>query len=964
MSVFLAPGVRIEKVQSGTPQIEGVSTSTGAFVGFTEWGPTDEAIFVSGFQDFLKKFGSWTKNSFTAQAVNGFFQNGGKKAYIVRVLPSDAVAADAKILSDHTLDVATTGDGTTSVAATDITTGLVVNDGDTPIQPDTVLMYWRSEGTPVAAEIAVDRALANLTTVAGVLNYEGRVKPASLVDQHEKLLRIVPDATLTINWATGGGTTLIAVPNPASGTSISTVTNAQGSTVVFDFLTGIFSLKIHFSETPDAGDVTVDYTPTAGDPGTTATTQIGAGDDGAVAIEYVTPGTAGNLIQVEVIDASTFVSPDNENVPLSSVFAVGVLTVTLGTDAGGNLDPTLNTSTLVTAAVDALPEFNATASGTGADPLTTSESIKELEGGRDSLSYWFIIDNGIGALTNSGSLPLASNGLISYTDGSFSFTTTAPATPYDGAPILSTYVIAAWDMDPVSKGIWAQDLRISISGNFDNFDASTASYSAFNVLVERYSAASLGYDTLETYEALVFDDPLSDAYAPDALNALSDYFSITIPGGDEAPGSLGGIYHERVLAGGDRSDAGRTLTDATSGILDPAVAKRSFVLTYEDSAGVVKTITDDGSGNLIGDVDVAGTNTITYSTGAYSVTLESTVKAGTLVNAVWYTDPIDSVTQETFGDTVKGYTEGTDGTFTSSTYSRLQFTDTALQADNQGLYALNLVRAILLVTIPDFVGDDVVTRELLDYVDSRANQASGADRFAILNIPKGMTPQEALDWVVYTLQRYTEYAAIYAPWVKVPDPLSAGRDLTVPGVGHIAGIYARTAATRNVSKAPAGQVDGQLRAISGLEAVYTPTEMELIHPGKIMPLISDPDVGTAVWGARTLSQESEWRYIQAVLLFMFVGRSIYNNTQWVVFENNGPELWTRVKAQLNGFLGELYNQGYFRGSTASEAFFVKCDAENNPPEVVEAGQLIVDVYMAPTKPAEFVRFRLAQKILD
>jgi uncharacterized protein len=228
-------------------------------------------------------------------------------------------------------------------------------------------------------------------------------------------------------------------------------------------------------------------------------------------------------------------------------------------------------------------------------------------------------------------------------------------------------------------------------------------------------------------------------------------------------------------------------------------------------------------------------------------------------------------------------------------------------------------------------------------------------------VPKGSSAQEAVDWFRFDLARQSKWAALYWPWVKVADPLANNRPLVMPPLGHVAGVYARTDNTRNVGKSPGGTVDGALRFLLGLEANTVQGERDLVYPNKINPLISSPQTGMAVWGVRTISPTSEWRYINARRLFMFLEKSVFDATHWIVFENNGPGLWTRIKAQLEGFLKSLYNENYFAGNSPAQAFFVIVDETNNPPESIDLGQVIIDIGVAPNKPAEFVRFRFQQK---
>jgi phage tail sheath protein FI len=188
------------------------------------------------------------------------------------------------------------------------------------------------------------------------------------------------------------------------------------------------------------------------------------------------------------------------------------------------------------------------------------------------------------------------------------------------------------------------------------------------------------------------------------------------------------------------------------------------------------------------------------------------------------------------------------------------------------------------------------------------------------------------------------------------DPLSKS-PILIPPSGHVAGIWARTDATRGVHKAPANEV---VLGANGLGFQVTGPEQGAMNQSGINCIRSFPGRGIRVWGARTLSSDPEWRYLNVRRLFNFVSESIMEGTQWAVFEPNDQRLWTQLRISAANFLTRVWRDGALFGSTPAEAFYVKCDAETNPPDVVEAGQVVVEVGIAPVKPAEFVIFRISQ----
>jgi uncharacterized protein len=203
--------------------------------------------------------------------------------------------------------------------------------------------------------------------------------------------------------------------------------------------------------------------------------------------------------------------------------------------------------------------------------------------------------------------------------------------------------------------------------------------------------------------------------------------------------------------------------------------------------------------------------------------------------------------------------------------------------------------------------------------------------------------------------RDSQYAAYYFPWIQVYDPEKG--NIFVPPSGHMAGIYARSDNERGVHKAPANEI---VRGALGLRYNITRPEQDFLNPRGINCIRNMGDRGIRVWGARTISSDPSWRYINVRRLFLMIEQSIEIGTQWVVFEPNDQNLWKRVSRDLTAFLLRIYNSGALMGKTAEEAFYVKCDAETNPPEVVDAGQMVCEIGIAPVKPAEFVIFRIGQ----
>jgi phage tail sheath protein FI len=231
-----------------------------------------------------------------------------------------------------------------------------------------------------------------------------------------------------------------------------------------------------------------------------------------------------------------------------------------------------------------------------------------------------------------------------------------------------------------------------------------------------------------------------------------------------------------------------------------------------------------------------------------------------------------------------------------------------------------------------------------------------ADRVAILDTPPGMNPQRLKGWRMDDAGYDSKHATLYWPWLSVMDPLS-GKAIQIPPCGHVAGVWARNDDTRGVHKAPANEV---LRGVIELQSGLTRGEHDQLNPVGVNCIRAFPGQGIRIWGARTLSSDPEWRYLNVRRLFNYVEKSILNGTNWVVFEPNDQFLWSAVKRTITMFLRRVWRSGALFGSTPEQAFYVKCDAENNPEENRDVGILTVDIGIAPVKPAEFVVFRLSQ----
>jgi hypothetical protein len=226
-------------------------------------------------------------------------------------------------------------------------------------------------------------------------------------------------------------------------------------------------------------------------------------------------------------------------------------------------------------------------------------------------------------------------------------------------------------------------------------------------------------------------------------------------------------------------------------------------------------------------------------------------------------------------------------------------------------------------------------------------------RFAVLDMPRDMTKTD--DLINYRNMIDSTYAAMYHPWIQVFDR-AANKEGYIPPSGAVCGVYARTDINRGVHKAPANETV----FCTGLKTNYTTGEQDILNPEGINLIRQLPGQGIKVWGARTASSNSSFKYVNVRRLFIFVEESIKANTNWVVFEPNDAALWSRVQVTISSFLENLWRNGMLAGSSPSEGFFVEIGPSTMTDDDIKNGRLICNIGIAATRPAEFVIFRVTQ----
>jgi phage tail sheath protein FI len=281
---------------------------------------------------------------------------------------------------------------------------------------------------------------------------------------------------------------------------------------------------------------------------------------------------------------------------------------------------------------------------------------------------------------------------------------------------------------------------------------------------------------------------------------------------------------------------------------------------------------------------------------------------------------------------------------------------------HEGLGSLAAVREVTIVCLPDLVTLSAKTEGASPAGVAAAlveDCERAGNRMAILDPPAELGAQDVLDWRTEVGRYDSPSATLYYPWIEVTEPLS-DEPILVPPSGHVAGVWARADDSFGIHRAP---TDLPLLGVSGLAHDIQEGEDESLDGAGVNRIRSFPRRGIRVWGARTLSSDPEWRYVNVRRLFMYVEESIGKGTRWAMFEPNDERLRSRLHSEICRFLTRMWYEEALSGSSPEEAFYVKCEPEMTPADI-ETGRVVVEVGIAPVKPAEFVVIRIGQRTAE
>lgn len=933
-------------------------------VGWTDKGPTNYPIQVRSVEDFTRVFGSYTSKGIVPQEIRGFFGNGGQFAWVSRVAPLDAVAAQTSI---------------DSVPGPAKWSFLANGEG-----------VW---GNNLAILIQGNRNFLNMTTNSWDAFDLKILAPADFnpafmdaVETYEQVqftdpsksnyvLNVIADPrkpSLLVKMMAGvGGTPSAMLPLTVLSESIGTGGGAPLQTRFQTALANVPVLENTLKITAVSG--TTVFTPIVS-PGT---------------IDGVNKSFAFTLANIPVVEGSARIFYQKALVTNEHIAADAGLVDGSNKEfifnAGKVLNPLHRDTVAFALKYAGLAAGPETLSTTGVTPATydlstTAFLAPPVHPGTvaitvnvDGVGLSTITDDGHGNLTGTqGSLPIG--GTIDYAAGTMTGVTaslaansTVTATYYTSNIITKTVVqtlnvtsvVGTFNIgDTITQG--------PVTGTLLSFDsgamrvALTAPGSPFaNAgIVDGIATATVTSNYFSDLEQGV---PLTGSVDPLGINTIDLVNSAT-----QQPPTSGAIYVKTLAAPAagtffylDYVVLGNVYSNTTGGLLGDATPTSTI---NADTGTVILTTTgapltgstidawyqtglfvhDNGLGAIVGDVNASGNNTINYLTGAIDFTFASPPPSATPVVAS-YVKLSQAVQYQLSG--------GLDG----SVITRNDVSNPSLEATQKGVYALDLVEEPLNVVVPDFEGSAFVQDDIASFCDARQ------DRFAIFSFANGTTIPEAIQYVLVTESFDTKNCAIYYPNVYFLNDSTQIPEL-LPCSGFVAGIYAKTAANKNVGKSPAGIIDGAMDAdgIVGPEFKLSRADQDNLYQARINPLPTSAATGYIVNGARSLSKEVRWRYINARLLNNFLMYNTRLQLQWTVFENNGPALWQKIETALKGYYNSLFRLGYFGAQSADQAFFIKCNANNNNQATVDSGQVIIDIGFTAGKPAEFVIFTLTQ----
>ena len=1057
MPEYLAPGVYVEEIDTGSKPIEGVSTSTAGMVGVTERGPVNVPTLVTSMGEYRRIFGERLNPNeyfnpgppadrsmhFLPHAIEGFFTNGGKRVFVTRVL--DVGAAQP---ATRTLVAPDPGAPLTSLlasgAAANVTPPImtVIDDpgfavGNTVQIDDGVAAEFRSVTAAAAATTLVSLSLpvgrAHGATAAATVVELITVVPAAAPDVYNRILAapvvagrrdinvdnaaapagnnpIVAGNLLAVD--VGAQQELVYVDGPPTGNTITLRTplqlaHASGVAVVRQTPTvaGPAAPPRTLNRAAAPGDTLVEVNDTTGlttpgdfiqfrDPTAAGLTEVR--NIGALQRVTITPApTVGQLGGAAYGVYRTGSRVERVTLPAASILAITLTeTATRGSTTVRVSDRTLfNPGTLLQIGGELVEVVTSPGPLPGANPgpvvlraplrrnYTPGTAVVHIPAITASPTVVGSIVSAATADANTliVSMPVApaTGDHLRITDngsGPFYHDVVAPVTAVTprlitlDAPLTLAHVAGASvtvrtpmiRVVALDAGVWGNRVRVAMEPQPEPLLNTAVRAQISNTQLRLNSAAGVEVGT----ELLLIDalTGTTTVHKVAQLDRQND-FLITVEASTLLP-VLGGnvavrsreyrfvveLLRQEDPANPSRNNQAIDREAFTNLSLDPRHSRyfeRVIGTTWNLSNPAI-TLDDSGRPLRLSDRRSEGESSyVRLRDLETNVALLHGARPGPL--PAYETRP--DGTQRLI---LLPLTNGDDQLNQVADVTYIG-TDNTNPEQRTGLFTLRNIEEISIVgapgrTQPQIQGALITHCEFMRY------------RFAVLD--GNPPPNDAMANIQAQRQQFdTKYAALYHPWLIIPDPYpaSAGTvpDYPIPPSGHMLGIYARTDIERGVHKAPANEV---VRGVIGLQRLLNKEQHDILNPYPVnINVIRDfrnNNRGIRVYGGRVITSDSDWKYVNVRRLLIFIEASIDRGLQWVVFEPNAEPLWARVRRSISNFLTLVWRNGALEGTKTEEAYFVKCDRTTMTQTDIDSGRLICVIGVAPVKPAEFVIVRI------
>jgi hypothetical protein len=996
MASFTYPGVYIEELSSGQHTITGVATSIGAFIGWAPQGSVTQAVLVQSWSDYQTEFGGLDSRSWLGYAVNQFFANGGSQCYIVRLVWDGSISGGVNSpVACATSLAAGAGYGSATISAVSgaLSAAITLGVGTPVLQSVTVLPV----GIPAPAagaslELPPLPMNAKLALEAVGSNSDGSTPTLSgvtWVSSNPNILAVSPSGVVTAG-TTAGTATITADSGIISGSISLSVTAASISSISVSpiSVSAVVGQTVQLAATANYSDGSA--------PNITAFAAFACADAPTVTFTSTkaVPLVAGEF-QALVADAAT---------TLSAAFPS---TWTLPAPA-----PTTTTAALVVAAADvvamAISPANATVplpadlEGGETEPTTFTVFTTQSNGAPGPVSpiAWISSNPAVATVgSSSGMLAVLTTGTTTITA---TYTPAAPAPPIVATTSLTvspahlTGISVTPNTLTLAAGLTQQ---LTVTGTFDDGSfVDMTGYATWSPNNANATVSSTGLvkgvtgNQTSTIKAQWLN--INSTAAVTIKPAIPESLAITtFPSGKTwiAPGQ-----NLSLVATVTNSDATTTIVTGSAlwGSSTPSLISIAGpgVVAASATAGGALTLFAANPGIWANNLYLSISTLPAPNASRFNLLLQKKGATGQLSTLESYVnlsvnpaDPNYVVTvinndsaYITFTNPATGinvlpaaapaataapvaFSGGADGTVLAPTDQNFELALLSIANQSAGVNLLDRVDIFNLLCTPGET-DAATISDLQKYCSTKR-------AFFIVDSPQLATVSGLMQSGPAgtgggsITGEYATNSAYYFPWIQAPDPLAGNRPTLFPPCGFVAGIYATTDADRGVWKAPAG-ISASFTGNTGLQYVLTDDENGTLNTQAVNCNRQFKVYGDVVWGARTLAGNnqagSQWKYVPIRRLALFLESSLFDGTQWVVFEPNDETLWGQVRMNVGAFLQGLFLQGAFAGSTPHQAYFVKCDGENNPPASIAQGVVNILVGFAPLYPAEFVVIQIQQ----